>query len=173
MSNGGKTYFTGAQVQDSFCYPPCLLHKDSTGRLLISVEWGGSWVLHRWPREAGALEPNRLCLHQDSCFLQAGQSPLRVTGLPQDLTIPCLPRGQEEGLLLPVAAVGAALASTSAPQGSSTLNKGNLLYTHFRGNVLRWSQSQMGTELMKGMIVTRKYLQICLGIFVYVYMHTF
>lgn len=28
----------------------------------------------------------------------------------------------------------------------------------------------MGTELIKGMIVTRKYLKICMGIFVYVCM---
>lgn len=31
LGNRDKPYFTGAQVQDSFCHPHCLLHKDSTG----------------------------------------------------------------------------------------------------------------------------------------------
>lgn len=81
----------------------------------------------------------------------------------QDLAAPCSPSSLRRIYSLPVAAVG---AGRGPLQGSSAPNKGNSLYTHFRGNVLRWSQSQMGTELMEGTIVTRKHLQIWMGIFV-------
>lgn len=68
-----------------------------------------------------------------------------------------------------MAAVGAAGTQRPPLQGSSVPNKENSLYTCFRGNVLEWSQSQMGSELIKSMLVTRKHLQICVGIFVCVH----
>lgn len=107
-----------------------------------------------------------LSLPQDHCILQADQSLLRVTGLTQDLTIPCSPEATRKIYLLPVAAGGAAQRARPPLQGSSAPNKGNSLYTHLRGNILRWNQSQMGTKPIKGIIVTRKHLQIGMGIFV-------
>lgn len=85
--------------------------------------------------------------------------------LHQDLAAPCLPSSLRRIYSLPVAAVG---AGRGLLQGSSAPNKGNSLYMHFTGNVLRWSQSQMGTEMMKGVMVTRKHLPMWIGIFVYV-----
>lgn len=93
--------------------------------------------------------------------MKIGQSPLRVTGLTQDLAIPSLPVAMKMIYSLPMAAVGEARKARPPLWGSSAPNKGNSLYTHFRGNVLGCSQCQMGTELIKGMIVTRKRLQIC------------
>ena len=125
---------------------------------------------------------HQLSLHQEHFILQAGQYPLSVTELTQDLASPCLSMAMRKIYLLSMAAVGAAWKHVQPCRAVLLLIR-EIHFTHTLGKMCwdearaRWAPSLLNAWLLPENIC--KYVWVFLYVCVCVcvcacilYMHT-